>query len=460
MKTQLIKSIINAALFAFAPAWVLAVDYTGPQIVGSENLVLNPGDTIVVDSQNSEAYVLRSDGSGFSASSALILNGGAGNPVELRYGSEENRLAKSVVMLDIYGNGRMTMNDSNVSIKAYGASDTQLTGVRFMNTSSSANFGTGRFDIYIDGGSNSTGIYLEAGAATIGGTIAMTQGVGINATSSSKGDFVFEQLAIKAVRADLVTHAVRHDSAYFIGVWDANIDVTGNAIIGSGMGDTFMSGVIHSGDSAIKLIGPNVTNGSHKSVSFGNAVVSSGNGILLEAGKNTSLSFSDDSVAIGRILKDNGVSANLILGQNSVWKSTGSSDLDVLTIGKSRVEYELGSLDDKMTIASVLAQKSIPENEFIVTLSDEFLASVEDGFILNIDDHIIVTEGSVRENPYLNFSVSTSNSNGSTWDLENLGDGSYAIKNINIVPEPAAYAALFALFSLAFASRRGRTLRK
>ena len=157
-----------------------------------------------------------------------------------------------------------------------------------------------------------------------------------------------------------------------------------------------------------------------------------------------------DTEVNGRILDGINAVTDVNITNSAAWVSEGSSTMDSLTLDNANINFTFTATDDAITVGEMSTSGS---SDVTINFSNDFLNDITDGFVFDTDDAIIVGSG---EKDNINYIVLGQNKDGSTWDISDNGDGTYTITNINVVPEPATYAAIFGALALALAIYRRR----
>jgi len=187
---------------------------------------------------------------------------------------------------------------------------------------------------------------------------------------------------------------------------------------------------------------------------------------LFELALDNSFLYADDnaidiyslSIYDASILVANGVTAySLGIGDDSTWKTTGSSTLVRFSVFSGSIEYTVASAFDSITVDSMVI---IGESHFKFNFTDDFIESI----FLGVGYYDLSFTDTIVYNNIMSFSggtydINVADSNDSyCWTVEDLGDETYRISNIiyNPIPEPSTYAAIFGLIALAFVAYKRR----
>jgi hypothetical protein len=203
------------------------------------------------------------------------------------------------------------------------------------------------------------------------------------------------------------------------------------------------------------------TNNVQSEIILKDGVIGKSNiGVLFNGDEVTTDGSSLSLVIEGATTKIDGVlidSSNLVttltVKNSATWSSTGSSKMDNLVLDNANVEFNMTSTTDRITTESL---RLTGDNSVLVGLTNDFLQEVVDlGLPQDFDVGIVKAFQDGDGNIF--YTLATSNEQGSTWDIEDLGNGWFRISNVNIViPEASAYAAILGAIALAFTTYRRR----
>ena len=188
------------------------------------------------------------------------------------------------------------------------------------------------------------------------------------------------------------------------------------------------------------------------------AVVTSNNGVFFDTTKSAQTSSYSTTINVtgagtrveGVIIEDDVSNTTVSISDRATWISAGSSKVDTLILDGANIELTLTTQGDAITADNMTTSGM---NDIIIDFSNDFLNEIMDGFMFDTDTAIIIGSG---EKDNINYIIAESNKDGSTWDITDNLDGRYTITNINVVPEPATYAAIFGALALAVAVYRRR----
>jgi len=137
----------------------------------------------------------------------------------------------------------------------------------------------------------------------------------------------------------------------------------------------------------------------------------------------------------------------------STWKTIGSSDVMELRAMDSKINLVMTSGTDHITAIDFIF---FGESTISLDFSESFIEEIVNGagyFEGNVFDTIVSANGGVDDENL--FDIGTSNSL-YTWDVTRLIGGDYRIDNIQMIPEPSTYAAIFGVLALGLAIYRRR----
>ena len=187
------------------------------------------------------------------------------------------------------------------------------------------------------------------------------------------------------------------------------------------------------------------------------AVISSRNGVLykevtpeMSTTATVRINVSGNNTAVSGTFHDSSANTIFSISDNATWASEGSSSMDKLILDNANVELTLTTQGDAITAGDMSTNGM---SDMTIDFSNDFLSEITDGFMFDTDTAIIIGSG---EKDNINYIIAGQNKDGSTWDVTDNLDGTYTISNINVVPEPATYVAIFGALALALATYRRR----
>jgi len=182
-------------------------------------------------------------------------------------------------------------------------------------------------------------------------------------------------------------------------------------------------------------------------------------GIFYEGNSETSIGselevnvMGVDTIVDGRFLDGTNLDATFSISDGATWNSVGASNMDNLVLEDANINMVLTSASDRIVTDNLTVEGS---NIVNVGLTNDFLEEIiAMGLPQDFDVSIVASftdgTGSVA------YDIATSNDEGSTWSIDDLGNGVYRIYDITLVPEPSTYAMIFGALALGFAAYRRR----
>ena len=241
-------------------------------------------------------------------------------------------------------------------------------------------------------------------------------------------------------------------------------DAIPSVIITPGQHLTHSGGVYHFDGPIFRISDiPVPQHGVYADVDISNTKLTSNENIFLQAFDTgvpygIAIEANEGSIITGRIDVDVDIDfMTFVIFYESTWITSGSSKfgkdsgMGVIIFTENAVmDYTLTDTSDSIYVggADGLAVSFDSTATLKMTLSNEFLSQIYDGYEINIDE--VVMKSFSKEGEFSAYNLTddqvdfrTINANGSTWTATNVGTGIYRITDINIILEPATYAAIF-----------------
>jgi hypothetical protein len=475
MKIRLQKSKINTTRARFAAALaasvalavspaVHATAYTSTVVAdgSGSDVVLEAGDTVTV----ATGYGLDVKNDAVITATGIAVNVGTeGMPettaqVGVYINTGQVNLGSGSV-ITVHGNGGTAhgLIGSNATITA-------IDGLIIKVTNSGDSNGGG--GVMVGGGSTDlgTGAWVEANQEALevswNGKIKATDGTFRGTGANGEG------IHVTGGTIELADSEVWGEK-YAIGVYSQ----TGASLPNNIGNVTLSGGTVSSGtDTLIKGVGNTATNPTAVTVTFKDgakaASAAGGNGFLYQADAGVSVAsavsvvIDGESTAVAGRFLDGDSASSLTVSDGATWTSTGASVADNLTLDNANVQLTLDSLTDTITATGTLTLAGT--NTLTTGLTNQALQEIVNGSgngTCELDATALITGSALDDSGgtgRLEYSVLNYNDAGSTWTVDELGDGRFRISGITIsaVPEPAAWAALAGVVLLAVAMLRRR----
>jgi len=196
----------------------------------------------------------------------------------------------------------------------------------------------------------------------------------------------------------------------------------------------------------------NITDGAQASSNSG-VLYSQNASTVATTGIDFTLNVEGTGTKVEGVFLGDTVETNFNISDSATWASTGSSNIDNLSLDNANLEFDMTSISDSITTGNLTLEG---HSEALIGFTNDFLEEIiAAGGSMNDIDASIVTSFLDGDGD-ITYIYKTSNDEGSTWDIVNHGDGTFDISNINIIPEPSTYALIFGLLALTFATYRRR----
>ena len=428
---------------------------------------VNVVDGTVIDTSYTYGILARNDGTATVGDNVVINLGDAANP--------KAQTTHAVVAGGSTTKFAIIHIGDNLNIIGYGIDATDLTGLRSSVPSAEIYVGNG-LNIRLNG-DNTNGAAAASAAKMDLGTNAYIQvgGVAVNVQNNavmrgSQGTFIANGKGeLSGIAMSVGVSDVIFTDSNFIGRQAGlKLAASGANAIDEGMTGSlvFNGGSIYaSHGAAIASIKSSSTASvpyeiNHDVTLKGGIYVHSGVGLLYEnsntdssigLGIVTITSEGSDTILEGRFNDSvSNVETFFSITDNSTWNSEGSSNIDHLNLDNANLGLTLTETGDAITVGEMTTNGS---NNMTIDFSNDFLNEIMDGFLFDVDTAIIIGSG---EKDNINYIIADKNNDGSTWDVTDNLDGTYTISNINVVPEPGTYAAIFGTLALLIAVYKRR----
>lgn len=188
-------------------------------------------------------------------------------------------------------------------------------------------------------------------------------------------------------------------------------------------------------------------------------------GVLVStnAGENAANSSFDlvitgeNTLAVGLVEDTSSLITHLTVSDHATWQSSGSSNMDILSLDNANIDLTLNSIDEGINVGKL---EVTGDNIVNIELSNSYLLELLEGGLPQLVD-LSILAGETDLSGTITYNLDTINSDGSTWDIVDMGNGQFLIDNIHVVPEPSQTAlALGGVFALGFAWQRRRQQKK
>jgi len=493
MKINLTQKIIaTLSVLLVSSTGFAATNYSTPVFTYGGNITLQNGDTVIINEASYLGYVVNAregtitvknpatDGIYVSVGTSKnpILNTGGDfysggmRPVISQINSYVNLGTNTTIetfsdSANVTATGILATTNSsviagdNLTIRFNGTYGTGSYGISAINDSS-ITIGD-NLKVYAAGGGNIAIMVSGGGNITVGDNAYIEAGLGLNARINSS--ITMQNSTIRGVGSNGV--GINTAPGGIIDITNSDIYGERNAITVPGVGGptgivTVSGGTLTSDAGAVIGSGETseTSNASSSTVIIKDgAKASSLTGVFFEGELTPSVGseleikvMGSDTIVEGRFLDGTNLDTTFSISDGATWNSVGASNMDSLSLEDANINIVLTSASDRIVTDNLTLDGTTVMN---VGLTNEFLEEViAMGLPQDFDVSIVAsfTDGTGT----IAYDIATSNDEGSTWSIDDLGNGIYRIYDITLVPEPSTYAMIFGALALALAIYRRR----